>query len=107
MRNNNKPKGTSSIITGIFAIGFGIFWTITAISIAPFMAIFGIFFIGITIVSLVNIIKNTISNKEDTYYTNYEYNKEIITQDFKYCTICGSKVESVDQYCKNCGAKLE
>ena len=116
-------------IMGIFVLLFSLGWTIIALTIAPFMAIFGLLFFSIALINVIKTFKNLNGNEQENftnnYNRNYNYNKEInlnnegytrvnssfndkkSTQNYKYCTICGSKVDNEHLYCSNCGAELE
>ncbi len=103
----NKKFNIGSFLGLIFAICFAIFWTITAAQIAPFMCIFGLFFIAIAVINLIKLFKGTqhtsIHNSQYLNDNSNNYTEERIL----YCSICGQRVKVNDAYCKNCGCKID
>lgn len=65
----SEPSPIGGTIGAVIAIGFGIFWTVTAGSMAPSMAIFGVVFIGLAIFGLFNNLmkSNQFSEKKQEY----------------------------------------
>ena len=108
----------------VLSVIFGIFWTMTAISMdAPiFFPIFGILFIIIGIVQAVYNFKNatgknrysefdiTENGEEPDPIERYTSNSEIPenenTGNFGYCPYCGKSIEKDYDFCPKCGKKL-
>ena len=114
MRNRKPEKGPlfMSIGVAVFVLIFAIFWTVMAARLAPFMAIFGIFFVGFAIAQIVITINHASGkdshtsfdspNEQENRYAKPQSNPESPT----YCPSCGAKVEADFVYCSECGRKL-
>ena len=63
-RNTEPTSPLAAMLTGIFVVCFGIFWTFMAGSMFPPMAIFGILFTAIGAVNTYNIYKAAKENSE-------------------------------------------
>ena len=109
-------------IAGIFAIAFGIFWTIMAGRMFFPMAIFGLFFIAIAVINTVRSFKNATGENRESMYDIVDSEEELDpyekrfgkrtevteqkTHDGGFCPYCGAKAEKEYTYCANCGKKL-
>ena len=108
-------------IMGIFAIAFGVFWTVMAGRMFFPMAIFGLFFIAIAVINTVRSFKNATGDREsmydivdsdeelDPYEKRYGKRQETSAtrkDDGGFCPYCGVKTEKDYTYCAECGKKL-
>ena len=119
-RGPSMKSGIMCIIAGVF----GIFWTILAVSTGagPVFALFGIVFIGISVIDAIYNFKNaTNKNRYSTFdiVDNSEesdpFDKYIKTDidsfaasesNSNFCPYCGTKVEEEYEFCNKCGRKL-
>ena len=118
MRNRRPEKGPlfMSIATSIFVLIFAIVWTAIAAHAAPFMAFFGIFFIGFAIARIVMTVNHAtgrdrrISDDHSEEQVENRYAKPENTEQKNtaqaYCPSCGAKVGVDFLYCGECGRKL-
>ena len=118
MRNRKPEKGPlfMSIGVAVFVLIFAIFWTVMAARLAPFMAIFGIFFVGFAIAQIVMTINHASGKDRHSSFDspNQQENRYAKPQDPSnakntaqaYCPSCGAKVEADFVYCSECGRKL-
>ena len=110
-RNHNHSQSPAvSLIFGIFAVCFGIFWTVTAAAMAPFMAVFGIFFIALAVTITVNGYKNakkTQEQKEEpkVIYISKEPEKTFEPEELR-CPYCGAPIHKKDRRCEYCDSRL-
>ena len=111
-RRRSKPQSPlAAMLTGIFIVCFGIFWTIMAGSMFPPMAIFGILFTAIGAVNAYNTYKNLKSNGEKPH----EHQDFSEPEDFEHpraqkvelrCPYCGAPIHQSDSECEYCGSRL-
>lgn len=114
----------------VFAIIFGIFWTIMAGSMgAPiFFPIFGVLFIGMGVVQLIYHLKNATGKnrmsivditeegeEEDPLNQYFGDSQRVETEEkhpnpgaeFAFCPYCGHKLDNLYRFCPSCGKPLE
>ena len=120
-RGPSMRSGVMCIIVGIF----GVFWTIAAASMGagPLFVIFGIIFIGVSVVDAVYNFKNatgkdrfsvydiTENNEEsdpfDKYYKENSINEpQNSDEESNFCPYCGAKAQKDFEFCNKCGKKL-
>ncbi|NLN14704.1 MAG: zinc-ribbon domain-containing protein [Tissierellia bacterium] len=132
MRSIKPGRGPSkiSMVGGIAAALFGIFWCILAVSMgAWFMVPFGIIFVGMAIYNAIyhhhNVtsedrysIVDIVDEKEEPDPLNEEYGRKLsrdqstyntynhTERNISYCPYCGSSVDSTYKFCPECGHKL-
>ena len=125
MKSIKPGRGPSTLGTaaGIFAVLFGIVWTVIAGSMAPFMAIFGVLWTAFAIVITVYNYKNatqknrystfdivTDDEEPDPLNEKFGEKKEMSDNEpdgeTRYCPFCGTKAEDGYLYCRSCGKKL-
>ena len=118
MRNRKPEKGPlfMSIGVAVFVLIFAIFWTVMTARFAPFMAIFGIFFVGFAIAQIVMTIHHASGkegrssfdspNEQDNRYAKPQDSNATQHTAQAYCPSCGAKVEADFVYCSECGRKL-
>ena len=115
------PSGMNAI-GSVIGVVFGIFWTITAVSMgAPFMfPLFGILFIIIGIVNAVYHYKNATGENRYSVYDITEEGEETdpLNQRFgqqqsyqsgtaaRFCPYCGRNADSDYEFCPGCGKRL-
>ncbi|MBQ6878139.1 MAG: hypothetical protein IJO22_07050 [Oscillospiraceae bacterium] len=111
-RRRNEPETPlAAMLTGIFVVCFGIFWTIMAGSIFPPMAIFGILFTAIGAVNAYNTYKKVTKNAEkphehqDFYDDNYSKEPGAQKEELR-CPYCGAPIHKTDSECEYCGSRL-
>lgn len=132
MKSIKPGRGPSAMgaMGSVFAIIFGIFWTIMATSMgAPiFFPIFGVFFIGMGVVQLIYHLKNATGKNRMSIYDITDDGEEadpldqvfgVNRQDegersevqnkdpFAYCPYCGYKLDNVYRFCPSCGKPLK
>ena len=95
----------------IFVLLFGVFWTVAVISMgAWFMAIFGLFFIGIAAYQLYMVRKFSGNKKERDPWEQDQHKTytaaESIDSGCRHCPYCGEEVEQRFQFCPICGRRL-
>lgn len=125
-----KPGRGPSMMGGVMSIFmalFGVFWTVTAVSIGagPFFALFGVFFIGAAIVQAVYNFKNAtgknryssfdiVDSREEEDPWNRRFgeappppqNGEAPQTDINYCPYCGAALQEDFAFCPKCGREL-
>lgn len=120
-----KPGRGPSFMGGILSIAvgiFGIIWTIVAVNIGGgFVALFGIIFVFVAIVSAVYNFKNATGKNRYSAFdlTDGEEEPDPLNLRFgarpdanprssgsAFCPYCGTKVEGEYAYCNKCGKKL-
>lgn len=126
MKSIKRGRGPSMMncAGAVIAVLFGIFWTVTAVSMgAPFFfPIFGILFIIIGIVQAVYSYKNATGKNRfsefditetgeepdpiDRYISGGESQKKERTGKDGYCPYCGKEIEKEYDFCPRCGKKL-
>lgn len=131
MRSIKPGRGPSMMggVASIFGALFGVFWTLTALSMgAPiFFCLFGVFFIVMAIVQAIYNFKNATSknrysafditdNQEEPdpfnqYFGESNYKEESFGFDenkgtSKFCPYCGAEVEKDYKFCNSCGKEL-
>ena len=112
--------GVMSIAVGLF----GVFWTIMAAAIGGgFMAVFGIIFIGVAVVSAVYNFKNATGQNRYSEYDIVDHTEEAdpLNEYFgaavqavprtertesAFCPYCGTPVQTDFAFCNKCGKKL-
>ncbi len=136
MRSIKPGRGPSMMggFMGIFAILFGIFWTIMAPS---FMKIFGVCFVGMAIGQTIYNFKNATSKNRYSAFDIVDSSEEVdplnerfgakrsdddyiqmresdaddayaeqLNEEMEFCPYCGVKVLKDFEYCHKCGKKL-
>lgn len=126
MKSIKPGRGPSKnhAISSVFAAIFGIFWTLTAVSMGAFIMIpFGLIFIAIAIYQAVYHFKNAkrknryslfdiTEEKEEPDPLNEQYGIDQSDYEFStkkdstYCPYCGNKIKDDFIYCNDCGKKL-
>lgn len=131
-----RASSAQSAVGGLFAMVFGIIWTVFAYSMgAPwFFALFGIFFVIMAGVNTYISYKNATGDNRYSQYDIVDINEEpdpwderfrnsstdknlysenytnkvenINDSDTAFCPYCGTKAEKGYQYCRKCGKKL-
>lgn len=127
-----KPGRGPSMMSGvgsIFVALFGVFWTITAVSMgAWFMVSFGLIFIGIAVFQAVYNFKNAtgenrysafdiVDETEETDPLNERFGAKKASEyqsfetkafedDSEFCPYCGVKVSKEFEFCHKCGKRL-
>ncbi|MBQ7873882.1 MAG: zinc ribbon domain-containing protein [Oscillospiraceae bacterium] len=110
-RNTEPQSPAVSLLFGIFAVCFGIFWTIMAGSIFPPMALFGVLWTAIAVTTTVNSYKNAKKREEksenpseETFYR--EYPRENKKPEELRCPYCGAPIKSGDKKCEYCDSEF-
>ncbi len=118
MRNRRPEKGPliMSIGVAIFVLVFAVIWTVTAAATVPFMALFGIFFVGFAIAQIIMIVSHASGKKHHSSFPDREeetenrYAKPQATANEKsaqrYCPSCGAKAGADFTFCSDCGRRL-
>ena len=111
MNRNHRHEQNSSpavfLIFGIFAICFGIFWTVTAATMAPFMAFFGIFFIALAVTITVSGYKNAKKKQEENADDSTpKKREEFIPPEELRCPYCGAPIHKNDSKCEYCNSRM-
>jgi len=131
MKSIKPGRGPSAMgaMGSVFAIIFGIFWTIMAGSMgAPiFFPIFGVLFIGMGVVQLIYHLKNATGKnrmsivditeegeEEDPLNQNFGGSRREEAEEkdpnpgaeFAYCPYCGHKLDNLYRFCPSCGKPL-
>ncbi len=109
-QNNHPQSPIIAVIFGGFAVCFGIFWTVTAARFAPFMAVFGIFFIAAAVTITLSSYKaakkyqqdNNRPNENPVYYKQPEQTKPEEVR----CPYCGAPIRRGDRECEYCGSEF-
>ena len=109
--HNNEPQSpVAALLVGIFGICFGVFWTIMAGAMAPFMAFFGIFFIAIAVVNTVNVYKTMKNHQKEN--ENYSENQPISKKENEpepkeiRCPYCGAPIAPNERKCEYCDSEF-
>ena len=125
MKSVKPGRGPSMMggISSLFAVGFGVFWTIQAVQKELSMAIFGVLWTGLAISSAVYNLKNAVGKNRHSDYDitdaseepdplNERFgNAQTTTQksystDNRFCPYCGTVVADDFEFCNRCGRKL-
>ena len=123
-----KPGRGPSFFSGVMGIVvtlFGVFWTVMAASMEPFLALFGVIFVGVGIYNTIYHFRNAAGKNRTTLYDITEEGEEPDpfesrfgaedpprreedgqAGDSRFCPYCGSKAEGGFVYCNQCGKKL-
>ena len=111
-RRNTEPSSPlAAMLTGIFVVCFGIFWTVMAGSMFPPMAIFGILFTAIGAVNAYNTYKKVKENSEKPH-EHQEFDEEPVFEKPRAqkeelrCPYCGAPIHENDAKCEYCGSRL-
>ncbi len=101
----------SAMLIGIFAVCFGIFWTIMAGSIFPPMAIFGILWTAIAGVNIYEGYKKAKENQEkphehQDFCDEYHYEEPRAQKEELRCPYCGAPIHKNDRKCEYCDSRL-
>ena len=96
------------MLTGIFVVCFGIFWTVMAGSMFPPMAIFGILFTAVGAVNAYNTYKTIKQNPEKPHehQESCSYEEPRAQKEELRCPYCGAPIHSSDTECEYCGSRL-
>ena len=109
MHRKTEPQSPlAALLTGIFVVCFGIFWTVMAGAMFPPMAIFGILFTAIGAVNTYSIYKKTTQNAEKPHehQENIAYEEHRAQKEELRCPYCGAPIHSKDKECEYCGSRL-
>ena len=131
MKSIKPGRGPSMMggVSSIFAALFGVFWTITAVSMGAFIMVpFGLLFIGIAVFQAVYNFKNDTGENRYSSFDIVDEDEEIdplnekygakktsgmqssenmsFDIDSEYCPYCGIKVSKEFEFCPKCGKKL-
>ena len=127
MKSVKPGRGPSAMgaVGSVIAVIFGIFWTITAVSMgAPFFfPLFGVLFIILGVVQAVYHFKNATGENRYSSFDIVEDDEEPDplnarfgdaprdgpapeVGDFRFCPYCGAKLGADFTYCGTCGRKL-
>ena len=127
MKSVKPGRGPSAMgaVGSVIAVIFGIFWTITAVSMgAPFFfPLFGVLFIILGVVQAVYHFKNATGENRYSSFDIVEDDEEPDplnirfgdtpqgdsgpdSGDFRFCPYCGAKLGADFTYCGKCGRKL-
>lgn len=132
MKSIKRGRGPSFMggVASIAMACFGVFWTITAISLgAPGMfAGFGLIFIGLAVAEAAYNFKNATGKNRYSEYDIVDENEEAdplnerfgeqrdeqaapqpdeeTREEFAFCPYCGTKREPAHIYCGKCGKKI-
>lgn len=110
-------------IVGIFMIGFGVVWTAFASQVSGIVALFGVIWIGIAVVTTVYNFKNATGKNRYSAYdiTDEQEEPDPLNERFgvpsatekprndvenKFCPYCGTPLSGDFEYCNKCGKKL-
>ena len=111
-RRNTEPSSPlAAMLTGIFIVCFGIFWTVMAGSMFPPMAIFGILFTAIGAVNAYNTYKKVKENSEKPH-EHQEFDEEPVFEKTRAqkeelrCPYCGAPISETDSECEYCGSRF-
>ena len=110
-RKNEPQTPAAAMLTGIFVVCFGIFWTIMAGSMFPPMAIFGLLFTAIGAVNAYNTYKTIKEASEkphehQEFYSEQEFEKTGAQKEELRCPYCGAPIHKRDTECEYCGSRL-
>ena len=112
MKSIKPGRGPSMMggIGGLFTIGFGILWTISAINMGaplPF-ALCGVLFVGLAIVRTMYDFKNAKSKDRYSIVDIVDETEESDPMNLNpsYCPYCGNRVGDAYDFCPKCGKKL-
>ena len=108
--HHHEPQSpVAALLVGIFGICFGIFWTVMAVSMAPFMAFFGILFIAVAVVNTVNVYKTIKENQRSDSSANnpvcYQKQEQEVPEELR-CPYCGAPIKRGTEECEYCGSKF-
>lgn len=125
MKSIKPGRGPSMMggVMGVFLIGFGIVWTVLMASMAPMMALFGVFWTGMAVVITVYNFKNATKKNRYSQFDIVEHEEEPdpLNQKFgdsshtrestasdahRFCPFCGASVQDAFKFCNKCGKKL-
>lgn len=125
MKSIKPGRGPSMLsgIVGIFMIGFGVVWTAFASQVSGIVALFGVIWTGIAVVTTVYNFKNaTGKNRYSAYDITDEHEEpDPLNERFgvpsstetpkdevenKFCPYCGNPLSEDFEYCNKCGKKL-
>ncbi|MBQ2956460.1 MAG: zinc-ribbon domain-containing protein [Clostridia bacterium] len=133
MKSIKKGRAPSAMegIGGVFAALFGIFWTVTALSIGapPLFAAFGLIFVGLAVSGAIYNFRNATSKKRFSEYDIVETGEEddplnerfgedagpgegeqtarvAGREAFSFCPYCGAELDRGDNFCGKCGKRM-
>ena len=125
MKSIKPGRGPSMMsgIVGIFMIGFGVVWTAFALQVSGIVALFGVLWTGIAVVTTVYNFKNVTGKNRYSEYDITDANEEPdpLNERFgapsstetpkdevenKFCPYCGTPLSGDFEYCNKCGKKL-
>ena len=126
-----RTRSAQSAVGGVFAMVFGVIWTVCAASIgAPwFFSLFGLCFVAMagfnTYISYKNATGENryseydvvdINDEPDPWdakicgdvqdFNNYNSTNKSVKKQTSFCPYCGTAAEKDFEFCKNCGRKL-
>ena len=111
-RRNTEPSSPlAAMLTGIFIVCFGIFWTVMAGSMFPPMAIFGVLFTTIGALNAYNTYKTIKENakkphEHQDFYEETEFKENRAQKEELRCPYCGAPIHSSDEKCEYCNSRL-
>ncbi len=128
MKSIKRGRGPSFMggIGGIFACLFGVFWTLTAVSMGaplPFCA-FGVLFIAIAAIEAIYNFRNASgknrysefdivdhTEESDPFNERFgintsERNVDVRVGESRFCPYCGAPTAEGFEFCNQCGKKL-
>ena len=110
-RRRSEPQSPlAAMLTGIFIVCFGIFWTIMAGSMFPPMAVFGILFTAIGAVNAYSTYKTVKKNAEKPHehqdFSEEENGAQNLPPKELRCPYCGAPIHKNDSRCEYCDSRL-
>lgn len=125
MKSIKPGRGPSMLsgIVGIFMIGFGVVWTAFASQVSGIVALFGVIWTGIAVVTTVYNFKNATGKNRYSEYDITDANEEPdpLNERFgapsatkmprndvenKFCPYCGTPLAQNFKFCSKCGKRL-
>lgn len=107
-RNTEPQSPATALLFGIFAVCFGLFWTVMAGSMFPPMALFGVLWTAIAVTTTVNSYKNAKKREEQQKHPRPREQKPEpaeIPKELR-CPYCGAPIRSGDKKCEYCDSEF-